>query len=52
MYEAKHACDNTQQCQSNFLDFILFMCFWIFDTKQVKNDKKQQTTKAFKQQKQ
>ena len=27
------------------------MCFWIFDIKQVKNDQKQQTTKAFKQQK-
>ena len=36
----------------NFLDFLLFMCFWIFDTKQVKINQKQQTTKAFKQQKQ
>ena len=25
------------------------MCFWIFDTKQIKNNQKQQTNKAFKQ---
>ena len=32
---------------------LYFLCvFGFFDTKQVKNDQKQQTTKAFKQQKQ
>ena len=46
-YKAKHVCDKTQYCRSNILDFLLFMCFWIFDTKQVKIDKKEQTFKAF-----
>ena len=24
-----------QQCRSNFLDFLLFMSFWIFDTQKI-----------------
>ena len=31
----------------NLLDFLLFMCFWFFGTKQVRIDKKEQTFKAF-----
>ena len=31
-----------------FWIFLLFMCFWIFDTKQVKIDQKEQTFKASK----
>ena len=27
----------TQQCRSNFLDFLLFMSFWIFDTQEGKD---------------
>ena len=35
--------NKTQQCRSTFLDFQLFMCFWIFDIKQEKIDQKQQS---------
>ena len=35
---------------NKFFNFLLFMCFWIFDTKQVKIDKKEQTFKVLKKQ--
>ena len=47
-YKAKHAYDKTQQCRSNFLDFLLFMCFWIFDTKVRKDWSKTTNVKTFK----
>ena len=35
----------------NLLDFLLFMCFWIFGTKQVRIDQKEQTFNAFEKKK-
>ena len=37
-----------KNADQTFLHFLLFMCFWIFDIKQVKIDKKEQIFKAFK----
>ena len=40
--------DKTQQSQSNFLIFQLFMWFWIFDIKTRRDWKKKKNVKTYK----